>query len=254
VGLAAVNRKAILTLPRAVHRPAFYAQTGGLRGDLVALLHPPYTAWHLAYVVYGAALAPQVDLLRLAGTLAAFFAGTGIAAHALDEWHSRPLRTGFSGRALLAIAAFGFAASIAVAFAGAALISPWTLAWAAAGVLLVLAYTLEWDRRVHSDLGFALAWGGFPVLVGAWAQTEQLTLAALLIAVAATLLSLAQRALSTPARHARRDAIDADARFVTATGDELWPRARLLASWERPLKLLATTAVVLALGLLLARI
>jgi hypothetical protein len=77
-------------------RPAFYARTGHPLGDLLALLHPPYTAWHISYVVYGASVAAEVDLLRLAGTMAAFFFGTGIAAHSLDEWHSRPLKTKLS--------------------------------------------------------------------------------------------------------------------------------------------------------------
>ena len=70
-------------------RPAFYARPGSIRGDLIALLHPPYTAWHLAYVAIGAALAPTLDWTLLAGTLAAFFLGTGVGAHALDEWHDR---------------------------------------------------------------------------------------------------------------------------------------------------------------------
>ena len=29
------------------------------------LLHPPYTAWHLSYVVLGAAVAPEVSVTRL---------------------------------------------------------------------------------------------------------------------------------------------------------------------------------------------
>jgi hypothetical protein len=248
-----VTRKALGGLPLAVHRPAFYARTGSLRGDLLALLHPPYTAWHLSYVVYGAVLPPDVDLIRLAGALLAFFAGTGIAAHALDEWHSRPLRTSLSDGVLIALAAAGLAVSLALGVAGAVAISAWTLAWAGAGILLVLAYALEWDRRVHSDLGFALAWGGFPVLVGYWAQTESLSAAALTVALAATLLSLVQRALSTAARYTRRRALDAEVVLVRYEGDEVWPRERLLATWERPLKLLAAGTVVLALGLLLAR-
>ena len=41
-------------------RPAFYAlERGGWR-DYVTLLHPPYTAWHLSYVVIGGCLAPAI--------------------------------------------------------------------------------------------------------------------------------------------------------------------------------------------------
>ena len=73
--------------------PAFYASKAGAWGDWWTLLHPPYTAWHLSYVVMGAALAPRFELFRLAATLLAFFFAVGLAAHALDEYHSRPLRT-----------------------------------------------------------------------------------------------------------------------------------------------------------------
>jgi hypothetical protein len=235
-------------------QPAFYGRTGDLAGDLLTLLHPPYTAWHLSYVVYGAALAPELDVLRLVGTLAAFFFGTGIAAHALDEWHSRPLETRLSEGMLLALAGFGLLASMAVAVVGVFVISPWTLAWAALGAGLAVGYTLEWRQLMHTDLMFGLAWGGFPVLVGFWAQTEQLSLAALLVALAATLLSLAQRALSRPARYMRRNVLDATVLVEADATVERWPRDRLLATWEFPLMLLSAAVVTLAAGLVAMRV
>src|SRR2546421_11791601 len=48
-----------------VSLPAWYAlERGGWR-DYVTLLHPPYTAWHLSYVVIGGCLAPAVAWDRL---------------------------------------------------------------------------------------------------------------------------------------------------------------------------------------------
>jgi hypothetical protein len=234
-------------------QPAFYTRTGSMAGDLLALLHPPYTAWHLSYVVFGACLAAELDLVRLGGTLAAFFFGTGIAAHALDEWFSRPMGTRLGGRVLLELGVGGLAASAAIAVGGVFVVSLWTLAWAAAGIFLVLAYTLEWHRLLHSDIMFGLAWGAFPVLVGYWAQTEEFGAAAILVAAAATLLSLAQRALSRPARYLRRNAGDGRAVIEASTGEEVWTRDRLLATWESPLKFLAAAVVVLAAGLVLMR-
>ena len=73
--------------------PAFYAAGHGGWRDWWVILHPPYTAWHLAYVVIGACLAPFVNTTRLLATLLAFFFAVGVAAHALDELHGRPLRT-----------------------------------------------------------------------------------------------------------------------------------------------------------------
>src|SRR5437899_2392004 len=53
--------------------PAYYAtRARGWRRDVWAVLHPPYTAWHLSYVVIGAGLAPSLDVTRLAATVRAF--------------------------------------------------------------------------------------------------------------------------------------------------------------------------------------
>lgn len=234
-------------------QPAFYGRTGSTTGDLLTIFHPPYTAWHLSYVVYGAAVSPELDFLRLTGTLAAFLFGTGVAAHALDEWRSRPLRTGLSDRALLTVAVFGILAAVVTVAAGVFVISPWVAAWGVVGVALMLGYVLEWRDALHSDLAFGLAWGGFPVLVGYWAQAERVDPAVLLVALAATLLSLAQRALSTPARRARRSPGKVTTIFERADGVEHWSRDRLLTTWESPLKLLCAGVVVLAGGLIATR-
>ena len=69
------------------------------------------------------------------------------------------------------------------------------------GPLLVVAYNWElFGGFVHTDVGFALAWGSFPVLVAYVAQTGRLALSPVVAAAAAAALSAAQRRLSTPAR------------------------------------------------------
>jgi hypothetical protein len=231
-------------------RPAFYAPTGSVLGDVVSLLHVPYTLWHLSYVPIGAALAPTLDLRILAGTLAAFLFGLGIGAHALDEVKSRPLGTRLSDRALWWLGTGAMAVSMAIAVAGGFLVSPWVPLWAAAGIILAVGYALEWPV-LHTDLGFGLAWGAFPLLVGYWAQTGRVTVPVMVMAGAATLLSLAQRALSTPARFVRRRTAESVTRFDQ---DRQWDRAELLDTWEKPLRLLTWTALALALGLLLTHL
>lgn len=227
-------------------RPAFYAPTGSRWGDFVSLLHIPYTLWHLAYVSIGAALAPELDWRILAGTVTAFGIGLGIGAHALDEVKSRPLQTGFSDLALWLMGLVALAATIVIAALGAAEISPWVYAWAAAGVLLAVGYALEWPV-VHTDVGFAVAWGAFPVVVGYWAQTREVSVPVVIIAGGAILLSLAQRALSTPARFVRRRTTES---VVGFDADRNWPRDELLATWEGPLRLLTWAMVAVAIGLL----
>lgn len=232
-------------------RPAFYAPTGSALGDLVSILHLPYTAWHLSYVAIGAALAPTLDWTRLGGTLLAFAIGLGVGAHALDEVRGRPLGTGLGDGLLWAIGVGAMVAAMGLAVVGAVVVSPWIPAWGAMGVALAVGYALEWPRFLHTSIGFGLAWGAFPVLVGYWVQTETFSLAALVAATAATLLSLAQRALSTPARYVRRHTEVAEASF---DGEQSWDKPELLRTWELPLRLLAATSVALAVGLLLSHI
>jgi hypothetical protein len=131
-------------------------------------------------------------------------------------------------------------------------------------VALAVGYALEWPPILHTTLGFAMAWGGFPVLVGFWGQTETISIGSILVAAAATLLSMVQRTLSTPARFVRRKTESAEARFTLTDAEvlrpiedwpeEKWDEARLLATWEKPLRLLAWSMVTLATGLLLARL
>ena len=70
---------------------------------------------------------------------------------------------------------------------------------------------------MHSDLGFALGWGAFPVVTTAFA-TGAHPVPTALAALAATLLSLAQRRLSTRARSIRRRAVSVSGEIVYADG------------------------------------
>ncbi|HYJ23963.1 MAG TPA: hypothetical protein VE027_03080 [Acidimicrobiia bacterium] len=231
-------------------RPAFYAPTGSLTGDFVSLLHAPYTLWHLSYVPIGAALAAELDWFILGGTLVAFAVGLGVGAHALDEVKSRPLGTRISDRALWSVGIGAMLVSLAIAVIGSFVVSPWVLLWAIAGIFLAVGYALEWPF-LHSDVGFGLAWGAFPLLVGYWAQTMTITLPVIVMAAMACLLSLAQRALSTPARFVRRRTGEAVTVF---DGERSWDRGQLLQTWEKPLRLLTWTTVTLAIGLLLTHV
>ena len=71
----------------------------------------------------------------------------------------------------------------------------------------MIAYNAElFGGLMHTDFGFAAAWGAFPVLTAYMAQTGTLALAPILAALGAFALSAAQRQLSTPARNIRRRA------------------------------------------------
>src|SRR6266566_1399373 len=233
-------------------RAAFYAlRPGGLR-DYWTLLHPPYTLWHLSYVLLGAALAPMPDPRIVAGALVAFFLAVGIAAHSFDELQGRPLGTRIPSWVLVALGSLGLISAVALGVIAAAQLGPWFLVLVAAGAALVISYGLE-VPIVHSDVGFALAWGGFPVVVSAAANGAP-PVATVVAAVGASLLSLAQRRLSTPVRRVRRKAADVvgEVRYSDGTTERL-DRQALIAAPEAGLRLLWLAMLAVSIGALVAR-
>ncbi len=239
-----------------IDRPAFYALRRGRWRDLITLLHPPYTAWHLSYVALGAATAPVVHLDRLLASLAAFFLAVGISAHALDELHGRPLGTDISERALVTVAVMGLLGAVALGVVGAATVSVTLLPFVAVGSFLVLAYNLElFEGRFHSDQWFAVAWGAFPALTGYWANALSLDVAGVLVAAACWALSVAQRRLSTPVRELRRRtaAVEGSQRLTDGRVIEL-SASTLAAPLDGALRALSLAVPLLAAGALAIRL
>ena len=237
-------------------RPAYYAARPGRLRDWWTLLHPPYTAWHLSYVVIGAALAPHVTLTPLLAALAAFFLAVGLAAHALDEFKGRPLRTQIPSPVLLAVTAVGLAGALGLGVCGIIRVGWALLPFMLIGPLLVVAYNAElFGGIVHTDAGFAAAWGAFPLLTSYVAQTGTVSVASVLAAGAAFGLSAAQRSLSTPARLVRRRSAEVTGHITLADGEVLAIDAdRLLAPLERALRAMSWSVVLLAAGLAVARL
>jgi hypothetical protein len=242
--------------PSRLERPAFYALRPGGWRDLLTLLHPPYTAWHLSYVAIGAAVTPRFYGYRLVWTLVAFLLGLGVGAHALDELHGRPLETRLSDRTLATLETLSLAGAAAVGVIGAVTISMWLLVFVAAGVLLAVAYNLElFGGRLHSDLWFAFGWGAFPALTAFWVQAEGLRAGGVLVAAACLMLSAAQRRLSTPVRELRRRTISVSGQQRLKDGRVVeLDAARVAAPMEAALMACALGMVLLAGGLVVARL
>jgi hypothetical protein len=220
-------------------RPAFYALRAGGWRDYVTVVHLPYTAWNLAYVALGAALAPVFSTNRMLWTMAAFLLALGISAHALDELHGRPLGTAIPSRMLVGLAVAALAGASAIGIWAASNWGWGLLAFVAIGAFLVPAYNLEWFGGVfHNQWGLALAWGAFPVLTAYYAQAVTLRADAVLAAGYATAMIIVQRALSTPVRHARRS-------IGSLEGIE---------PMERTLRILPWANILLAAALVTARL
>jgi hypothetical protein len=242
--------------PNPLDRPAFYALRPGGWRDLLTLLHPPYTAWHLSYVGFGAVAAPELHGDRLAATLLAFFLAVGVSAHAFDELHGRPLRTQLSDGVLVGLGGVALAGAVAIGIVGAVTVSLALLPFVAAGAFIVVAYNFElFGGRFHSDYWFAFAWGAFPALTAYWINALEVRLEGLLVAAACFALSVAQRRLSTPVRELRRRTISVSGQQHLADGTTIeLDAARLAAPFDYALRACALALPLLAAGLVIARL
>jgi hypothetical protein len=244
----------------AEQRPAYYALRPGGWRDLVTVLHPPYTAWNLANVCFGAAAAAQIHTDRFIATLAAFFLAVGVSAHTLDELNGRPLKTELSDRALIGLAAVSLAGAIGIGVAGCIIISPTLIPFVLAGGFFVVAYNLElFGGRFHTDFWLAFAWAAFPALTSWWVNT--LSFASLKVDVAGVLVAAGcfglvsvQRTLSTPVRRLRRKtvSVSGEQRLDDGTVVPLTV-AELSGPLDASLRGLAWAVVVLSIGLVVIR-
>jgi hypothetical protein len=124
------------------------------------------------------------------------------------------------------------------------------------GPLLVVGYNAElFGGLIHTDLGFAAAWGAFPALTGYVGQTGRLAIAPVLVAAAAMALSAGQRHLSTPARLLRRRAANVTGTVTLTSGESIvLDSARLREPLERALRSFSWGLVLLAAALATARL
>jgi hypothetical protein len=197
-----------------------------------------------------------VQASRLIATVLAFFLAVGLAAHALDELRGRPLRTRIPSAALVAAVAVGLLGALVLGVFGVARVG-WTLIpFMVAGPVLVIAYNAElFGGLMHTDFGFAAAWGAFPVLTAYAAQTGSLALAPVLAAAGAFALSAAQRGLSTPARQIRRRASRVEGSITFSDGSTVPITAdTLLQPLERALRAASWAVILLAAALAVARL
>ena len=242
--------------PDPLDRPAFYALRPGGWRDLVTLLHPPYTLWHLSYVALGAAAAPELHGDRLAATLLAFFLAVGVCAHALDELNGRPLGTLLPDGVLVGLAVVAVAGAVAIGIVGAATVSLGLVPFVVVGAFIVTAYNLElFGGRFHSDFWFAAAWGAFPALTAYWINALQLRPQGVLVAAGCFTLTVAQRHLSTPVRELRRHTLSISGRQHLTDGTTIeLDVQRLAAPLDHALRACALALALLATGLVIARL
>jgi hypothetical protein len=247
-------------VPEQGPRPAFYAMEPGGWRDLITVLHPPYTLWHVSSVAIGAAMAPHIYAGRLVAAIAAFFLAVGVGAHAMDELNGRPLGTRLSRGALIALSVGGLGGALAIGIAGVVIVSPSLIPLILAGAFIAPAYNLEWfGGRFHTDFWLAASWAGFSCFTGWWVQALGVhsfreALAVVAAVLGCSFLVTAQRRLSTPVRELRRRtvALEGEQRLADGTVKAL-TREGLSAPLDGALKALSIGVPLLAVALVAIR-
>lgn len=235
-------------------KPSWYSAEGhGLLADVLNLIHPPYTLWHLSYVLLGLSLSPTIFPERSAATLIAFFLGLGIGAHALDETMGNPLKTRLSKNVLYLL---GFSALLAAVLIGiyyVVTLSILIIPFIVAESFFALAYNLEiFQKRFHTTAVFALSWGSIPFLAGYFVNALSISPGILIMAFAVALLTFVQKTLSTQARFIRRKISDVDA-LRLRTGESIPVTSQeLISPAERSLKALTLMIFAISIALILA--
>jgi hypothetical protein len=210
----------------------------------------------LSYVVLGAVAAPRVHGDRVVAALIAFFLAVGVGAHAFDELHDRPLRTGLSSPTLAVMGGAALLGAVGIGVAGIVTVSITLAPLVLFGAAICLAYNLELlGGRFHSDAWFAIAWGAFPALTGYWVNALRVSVPGLLVAAACVGFSVLQRRLSTAARLLRRRtaSVTGEQRLTDGTSIRL-SRSVLLSPLDGALRAMSIAITLLAAGLLAMRL
>ncbi|HXN06237.1 MAG TPA: hypothetical protein VN944_04125 [Nitrospiria bacterium] len=211
----------------------------------VGLLFLPYTGMVLSYTVIGSMIAEKILWDRVGAILVVYFFALGIAAHALDALGSRgtkPWGKAFSSRNLWTLSIVSLTIAYAIGIYYMVFYTP--LLWIIAILegFFLLAYNLEWfGGRFHTDQWFVVSWGFLPVLAGYVLQTNSLSLSALLLAMAAGLLSHVEITVSRPYKEIKR--------LSLPTQEDI----DLMKRYERILKSISFGTIILGIGMALWR-
>lgn len=231
-------------MPRADRRREWFVPSFGPERFrlVVGLLFLPYTGMVLSYTVIGSMLAPAIHWERVGAIVLIYFLALGIGAHALDALGSggvKPWGHVFSRAQLWTVAVLSVAGAYAIGIWYMVLYTPLLWVIAIAEGFFLLAYNLEWfGGRFHTDFWFAVSWGALPVLAGYVLQTNAVSAAALVLAVAMALLSLVEIKASRPYKELRR------------SGEQ----PQVAQHLETVLKFLSVGVIVLGAGMLVWRL
>jgi hypothetical protein len=213
--------------------------------SFLGLLFLPYTGMVLSFSIIGSMLAERVYWDRVLATLAVYFLGLGIAAHALDALGSKrekPWGMIFTRNQLWLMAFLSLSLAYLLAIYYMVRYVPWLWVLAVSEGFFVFAYNLEcFKERFHTDFWFAFSWGFLPVLAGYIMQTNKMSVEVLAVAVSMALFSLVEIKASRPYKELKkRRGILEEEKF-------------LMNRYEVILKSISLGVILLGTGLMIGR-
>jgi hypothetical protein len=241
---------------------AWYARSGNKVRELFTIIHLPYTSMVLSYLLVGAALSPTLHLDRVGWSLAAYFLGLGLSAHALNEIHARHWGVVLSENELKLLFTLPLIGAISIGVYGMYVLYHTTLVRFAPLVLcvficleifFVFAYnTGLYKGRFHGDASFAFSWAALPTLVSYYVNSLEMSVTAVLMALAMAATAGIEINLSRWCKDLRRQKPLTEMRFEADTNVKMGT-TELIAKPEKSLKLIVIVVDLLAISLFLGR-
>jgi hypothetical protein len=224
----------------------FVPKVGPMRFRIaVGLLFLPYTGMVLSYTIIGSMIAEKILWGRVGAILLMYFFALGIGGHALDALGSRgakPWGKVFSSRELWTLAILSLTIAYAIGIYYMLFYTPVLWIIAILEGFFLLTYNLEWfGGRFHTDQWFVFSWGFLPVLAGYVLQTNRLSFSALMLAMAAGMLSLIEITVSRPYKEIKRLSLPSQEDID------------MMKRYERILKSISFGTIMLGIGMVLWR-
>ena len=218
----------------------------------------------LSYVLIGADLSPTLFLDRLCFTLAAYFLGLGISAHALNELNTRhwgvaltktDLEIAFLLPLLGALSIGLYGVNVMYHVSNGNLLPPTILVlFIILETFFLFAYNLNYaSGRFHNDLAFAFSWALLPFLTSYFVHSLTITAGAVLVGLALAATAMIEINLSRWCKNFRRRTNMTEIKFEDGT---LLPISTpvLIRNPEKALKLIVVVVDLLGIGLLAVRL
>jgi hypothetical protein len=217
----------------------------------------------LSYVLIGAMLSPVIYLERVILTVAAYFLGLGLSAHALNELYAAHWTKALGKNSLTALFAMPLCGALAIGIYGVSVLLAATRSILVPLVLITVivievfflfAYNTDaFNGRFHSNLSFAFSWAALPTLLSYYVNAMTISIEAVLIAIAMAATAAIEINLSRWCKELRRRSPLNELQFVDGTHERM-NTLELVARPEKALKLIVVFVDMIAISLVAFRL